>query len=306
MSLPIHLALVPRDVAVPAADLMRVAAALSKQVARDFAPWWGVVATVDAFPNLQHVPIDYIPLIVVRDVKDAAGYHQRQNGQPFALIEYGPSWSVTASHEALELLADPWGNRLRAGDLLQEAVELGLTPGRVNYLVEVCDPSEAPAFTYSINGIPVSDFLTPNYYDPVGTSGQLYSFTGAISRPRQVLPGGYITWQSVLDQQWCQLRMFPDAISSAVPHIVNLSNQTNFGELAKRGALRAASDRVTTPAVVDAQKSESAAGLEPLAAGVSPEAMARGAGAGAGLLAADEAAAARSHHLEGEIKALLA
>lgn len=299
MSLPLHLALVPRDVAVPAADLMQVAAALSKQIARDFAPLWGVVATVDAFANLQHVPIDYIPLIVVPDVKDAAGYHQSQNGQPFALIEYGPGWSVTASHEALELLADPWGNRLRAGDLLQEAVDLGLTPGRVNYLVEVCDPSEAAAFTYSVNGIPVSDFLTPHYYDPAGTSGQRYSFTGAISRPRQVLPGGYITWQSVLDQQWCQLRMFADAISPEVPHLVNLSSQTNFGDLAKREGLRAASDRVTTPAVLNAQKREQTASL-------GTRGTERRAAAGAESSAAEEAASARSSQLNQEVDALLA
>src|SRR5262245_54756718 len=82
--------------------LTRIAGALQKQVMRDFNPIWGVQATVDAFASLDDVPLGYWPLIVVQDVRNAAGYHTDQNGQPFALIEYGRSWSLTASHECLE------------------------------------------------------------------------------------------------------------------------------------------------------------------------------------------------------------
>jgi len=56
-------------------------------------------------------------VIIVADVKGAAGVHLDRNGQPFALVEYGQGWwSLTASHETLEMLADPWGNRLIAGN----------------------------------------------------------------------------------------------------------------------------------------------------------------------------------------------
>src|SRR4051812_7111047 len=81
--------------------LTRVAGALQKQVTRDFGPIWNVQGTVDAFASLEDVPLGYWPLIVVQDVADAAGFHTDQNGQPMALIEYGRSWSLTASHECL-------------------------------------------------------------------------------------------------------------------------------------------------------------------------------------------------------------
>src|SRR3954470_8311662 len=87
--------------------LTMVAAALQKQVTRDFGPTWDVKATVSAIERLEDVPLGYWPLIIVQDVQDAAGYHTDKNGQPYALIEYGTSWSLTASHECLEMLADP-------------------------------------------------------------------------------------------------------------------------------------------------------------------------------------------------------
>ena len=42
--------------------------------------------------------------------------------------------------------------------------------GRVSFLVEVCDPSEASDNAYSANGILVSDFYTLNIFDPVKAS----------------------------------------------------------------------------------------------------------------------------------------
>src|SRR5215469_3953624 len=66
--------------------------------------------------------------------------------------------------------------------------------GEFDYLVEACDPCEANQFAYRINGIAVSDFITPHFYDQVATSGTRYSFGGNIPAPRQVLPGGYISF----------------------------------------------------------------------------------------------------------------
>jgi hypothetical protein len=40
----------------------------------------------------------------------------------------------------------------------------------------------------------VSDFCTPRFFDPVAAPAIRYSFTGALARPLQVLPGGYISW----------------------------------------------------------------------------------------------------------------
>jgi hypothetical protein len=45
------------------------------------------------------------------------------------------------------MLVDPSGNRLVAGDSPKT------DQGRVSFLVEVCDPSEAADFAYSANGV---------------------------------------------------------------------------------------------------------------------------------------------------------
>src|SRR5205814_1452025 len=134
-------------------------------------------------------------IIVMSNVQGAAGYHEDSDGQPFAVIEFEKeNWSLTASHELLEMIADPFGRRMRAGNLPDQAIALGLQPTRVRYLVEVCDPCESEKFSYEVNGIMVSDFYTPNFFDPVTASGVRYSFSGAIDAPRKVLEGGYLSW----------------------------------------------------------------------------------------------------------------
>ena len=139
------------------------------------------------------------------DEPGAAGIHKDQDGQPFALITATAdleSWALTASHEALEMLVDPSGNRVVAGDSPGEG------QGRVNFLVEVSDPSEGARFGYSVNGIPVSDFYTPRFFDPVAAPGIRYSYTGAITAPREVLEGGYLSWHEPVSDHWFQLTWF--------------------------------------------------------------------------------------------------
>lgn len=246
MALTQQLALVPEGVNLNMSELTRVASALSKQVSRDFAPIWSINATVDAFASLEDVPTDYWPMIVAANVEGAAGFHDDQDGQPFALIEFGSQWSLTASHECLEMLADPFGRRLRASNVPPQAVKLGLPDRRVRYLVEVCDPSEAGNFAYTVNGVLVSDFYTPDFFDPITVSSVRYSFTGAIKAPRTVLKNGYISWNDPITRHWMQLRMFPDELSSKTPHVVDLNTQTSFGQLLAAGSsVRSAVDRVT-------------------------------------------------------------
>ena len=195
-----QVALVSESSSVSASELAQVSAALQKQATRDFGPIWEIQATVDAFNKLEDVPIGYWPMIVMDNINTpgAAGVHEDKDGQPFALIQSGPNWSLTASHECLEMLADPFGNRVIAGKSPKR------NQGRVEFLVEVCDPSEAAEFAYAVNGVTVSDFYTPAYFDPLGSSGVRYSFTGAIQKPRQVLRGGYLSWHDPVSDHWWQ------------------------------------------------------------------------------------------------------
>jgi hypothetical protein len=202
-----QLALVSESQDVPISDVLRVSAALQKQATRDLGPIWDVAATVDTFEKLDDVPVGYWAMRVMDDiqVQGAAGIHEDQNGQPFALISASPdldTWSLTASHEAFEMLVDPFGNRVIAGDSPKPG------QGRASFLVEVCDPSEAADYAYSVNGILVSDFFTPNFFDPVKAPGVRYSFTGALTEPRQVLRGGYLSWQDSDSGEWWQETWF--------------------------------------------------------------------------------------------------
>lgn len=187
--------------------LTRCSAAIQKQVTRDFAPIWQVDATADAFARLEDVPLGYWPVIVMSDIhsETALGYHVDQNKQPFALVKLVDGWETTVSHETLEMLADPFGNRLVSCPSIKE------DQGRVQYLVEVCDPSEGPEYGYTANGILVSDFYTPHVFDPEANPNVRYSFTGAITRPREVLKGGYLSWYDPVSKHAWQQVYWGDA-----------------------------------------------------------------------------------------------
>src|SRR5262245_22580355 len=187
MALPIHLALVPVAKKIKFGDAAKVSAAIQKQITRDFSPIWMIEATIDAFPKPEDVPVGYWPLYIV-DTFTSGGQHKTRQNQPFGLVAAGSSWSLAASHEALEMLVDPDGNRLVAGASPVDA------QARVEFLVEVCDPCQSENEAYTVNGVMVSDFCTPEYFDPVGVTGARYSYTGKVTTPHQVLPGGYLSW----------------------------------------------------------------------------------------------------------------
>jgi hypothetical protein len=198
-----HLALVSQVASVTLPDLTRVSAALQKQLLRDAAPIWDLQATVDPFATLEDVPVGYWSIIVTDGgLGSAAGIHADRMGQPYALVEVSDSWSLAASHEAIEMVVDPFGRRMIAGPS-----PMG-TQGRVSFLVEVCDPCEAAQFGYTVNDVLVSDFYSPQFFDPTPSGQARYSFTGAITAPRQVLNGGYLSWLDPESGSWYQRTMF--------------------------------------------------------------------------------------------------
>jgi hypothetical protein len=185
-----HVALVSKTREITFANLAPVSAAIQKQVSRDFGPMWNVEATVDAFDKLEDVPVGYWHVLLQDELPNsAAGLHKRDdNKQPFALVALTTNWPVFMSHEVLEMLVDPQGTLTRAGNSPKHG------QGRVEYLIEVCDPCQASKFAYTVNSVMVSDFYTPQYFDPLKSRGVRYSFSGEVSEPREVLDGGYLSW----------------------------------------------------------------------------------------------------------------
>ncbi len=94
-----YVALVPEYPGFDTSLLLRVAAAIQKQVARDVAPAWEVNATVAAFASLEDVPVGYWPVVVtMRDLGGQDGTHLDADGSPYALVEAPDGGRLTASH----------------------------------------------------------------------------------------------------------------------------------------------------------------------------------------------------------------
>ena len=181
-------------------DAMAAAAeAINVQVTRDLPGYWGVNAAVSYRPDFKSIPQGMWPVQLVKTLpKTGRGFHMTRHNQPYAKVIVTPDsddWTIDASHEVIEMLVDPYGNRLQTSNAI--GIEKGrviAADGKLEYLVEACDPCEANQYAYSIDGTMVCDFITPSFYDPEVISNARYSFTGAVKAPRQVLPGGYISW----------------------------------------------------------------------------------------------------------------
>jgi len=173
------------------AELQAALPAFQTQVSRDFAPVWGLDATLTFLAKGTPTPAKAWLLVVLDDADQAGalGYHDltaagMSIGKVFAKTTKldGGLWTVTFSHELLEMLADPNINLCAIDE----------DHGRL-YALEVCDACEADALGYAIDGVMVSDFVLPGWFEPTHVAkGEKFAFRSHIKRPLQLLPGGYI------------------------------------------------------------------------------------------------------------------
>jgi hypothetical protein len=127
-------------------------------------------------------------------------------------------WSVAASHELLEMLADPYINLAAAAHLpdLARLLKLGpgdslATEGELLYAYEACDPCASVKHSYRINGVRVSNFVFPEWFQPIKPTRQRgaalkFDVRGYIRQPFEILPGGY---SLVFGHQGWRLRVRP-------------------------------------------------------------------------------------------------
>jgi hypothetical protein len=188
-----HVQLVLASRVISWGEARRVAAAIHRQAREHFGPVYGRVATVEVVPRGREDPgAWHVAIADDAASADADGWHESTArglplGKVFAKKAIGEpgGWSLTASHEVLELLADP--------NMSLEVLVYG-EHGSHLYAYEICDPVQDHRYAYGIDGVCVSDFVYPAWFEPFRRRRSArFDYAGACDRPLQVMTGGYAT-----------------------------------------------------------------------------------------------------------------
>ena len=170
--------------------------ALQIQVSRDFAPVWRIDPKL-TFVQKGRQPASGTWWLSILDNTDRAGVLGHHDLTPDGLpmgksfagtdIRYGYEWTVTASHELLEMLVNPGVN-------LTVLVHTQNGDSKL-YAYQVCDPCEDDADAYSIGQIKVCDFVYPAYFQTFRTAASTqFDHQGKLTAPvPAILPAGYIS-----------------------------------------------------------------------------------------------------------------
>ncbi len=180
--------------------------AINRQITEDFEPYWSIGGELrlegrsgktPQKQNLADMRGDAVIYLWDKtDVDNALGYHDANNrGIPFGFIftelskKLGEQWSVTLSHEALELIGDPEVNLLVQGPHPTDPKSF------VFHWYEMCDAVQAE--TYKIDDVEVSNFLLPLYFTGSEELGGRNDFLGRTYKSKTLMsfgvnPDGYI------------------------------------------------------------------------------------------------------------------
>jgi len=214
----VKIAVIDHQTQVPPSVAQDWVAAVRLQIFRDFQPSWGIGARVLYVPGAQVPPAGYWQLVLLDDADQAGalGYHDlTAAGLPLGKVfvkttlVYGGQPSVTLSHEALEMLADPYVS----------LVVVDKTDVVKFWANEVCDAVEDDSLGYDITLpatttqpvrlVRVSDFVLPQYFDTAGSPADPFSFKGHLTATVPALAaGGYMAY--VLNGVWSQINLFKE------------------------------------------------------------------------------------------------
>lgn len=188
--------------------LIRAIRAINRQIAEDFAPFWSFGAQLrlegktgrrGKKRSIDPADMRGDAILYLRDVvriTDAEGFHERHfSGIPYGVVylelskKLKEDWTVTLSHEALELTGDPENN------LLVQGPHPSKPRHQVFHWFEMCDAVQSE--TYEIDHVAVSNFVLPLYFTSSDERGGRNDFLGTITKGKtlrsfSVNPGGYI------------------------------------------------------------------------------------------------------------------
>jgi hypothetical protein len=186
-------------------ELQVVVRAVNRQIAHDYAPYWNISAELrlegpatsrPSSISLPELRGDAVLYLWDHVDPEALGYHEKNaRGIPFGIVfadlsaDLQEPWSVTFSHEALELIGDPEANLLVAGPHPRDRRR------QVFHWYEMCDAVQGEH--YRVDGVDVSNFVLPLYFTREAETGSRNDFLGRMSNGRTlesfgINPGGYI------------------------------------------------------------------------------------------------------------------
>jgi hypothetical protein len=193
------IAILNRSTVVTDIEVTKAIAALQVQVDRDFAPIWELGANLTFVAMNNPIPANAWTIYILdhSDQQGALGYHDLTNtdlpvGKVFAADDkkYNLSWTVTLSHELLEMLLDPY---ISDSVFVQQTDTTG-----VLFALEVCDAVEDDSFAYTINGVLVSDFVYPAWFEASRAANSTqFSYGNHVHSPFEIANGGYIGYFEV-------------------------------------------------------------------------------------------------------------
>jgi len=178
---------------IPDREVRRVVAAIQEQVDLHFFPLWGWRAQL-VFDPARQTKRKGAMHIVLKNSNRAGepGYHFSEGVPEAEVFTRSPGghilkdWDATLSHEVLEMIADPGVNLYALGH-----VQHARRRRRAFVALEVCDPVQE--CLYSIGDVKVSDFVTPEWYEPERQRGSTkFSYLSAVERPFELAAGGYV------------------------------------------------------------------------------------------------------------------
>jgi hypothetical protein len=197
------IAIVNQSTVLKDAEIVPAVQALQVQLSRDLQKFWNASAWLTFVGLNRPIPPGCWQLLIkdTSDVEGALGYHtETPDGLPIGYVfaktdlDASSSWTVTLSHELIELRVDPWTTFAAAGTVNGKPVFRALEPG---------DPCEDDSFGYDIGGVLVSDFVTPKYFEDQSKAGP-FDFGGHVTKPGELLINGY---QSIFqDGQWSDIQ----------------------------------------------------------------------------------------------------
>jgi hypothetical protein len=166
-------------------DLDDLIAAMQTYIDQHVAPVWATPAKLVKTTGFKKGAWAIV-FLDDADQPGALAYHDlTPDGLPESKVfvkttlDNGDLVSVSASHELVEMLVDPAINLMTTGP----------DPKSV-YAYESADPVEALSF--KVNGIPMSDFIYPSYFEDFHKPGSVqFDSMKKVNKPFQILSGGY-------------------------------------------------------------------------------------------------------------------